>query len=437
MQIHDREKQSPVSGEMPELHRSPALPQAFILAAVTLAIAVLWTTTLHMAGGDADQNHYIAMAHGQREIKPFALRFLAPAAVHLFAGITGEPVERGFRILGFLSGWILLYGVLSLVLRRRQGLWLALVLTAMPFWLRTLADYHLPDLPHAALCMIYLLLLRRRWWGWASAMLAVMFLARESTLLIAAVAIPVLWRLAGRRAGLLQLAAALAGIAGSKLFTRHALPNHQNMNDTLYMIGKVPWNLSRNVFGVTLWSNTEPIFPPVRVWNLPPWLRLGDIHQVGYSSYRFWDQAFTLGNLLSCFGIGLCVVLCLWWRTPLRALLPRSQPWLCVAALYGAAAYLLAPVLGNAETRLFDYGWPLFLVYLPAVMLSVWRNLPRSAFYALLGLNLIVAWAALAIAILGIPYPDAFATYLLCNLLAAWLLLKYKPRTIAAIAFDE
>jgi hypothetical protein len=428
MQIHDETAQSITAGAEPELQRSSWSVRWKAITLATLAMFAIWAAAPHLPPGDTDELHYLSMADGKLVMKPFAFRFLAPAVVRVFTHITGLSTEHGFLVLGVLSGWVFFYGVLSLVLKRSHGLGFALVLTLIPFWLRTFMDYRLPDAPHAALCMVYLLLLRRRWWGWASIMLAVMYLTRESTLLIAIIAVPVLWRLAGRRAGMMQLAATLAGMAGSKLAALHALPNHQNMNDTLYMIGKIPWNLSRNVFGVILWSNTLPLFPPVRVWNLPGWIHAGGLHQIGYSAYDPRFQAFTLATILSSFGIGFCIIVCLKWGTSLRTLLPRDKPYLCIAAIYGAAAYFLAPMLGAGETRLLDYGWPLFLVYLPAVMLTAWRNAPPWAIYTLVGLNLIDAWTVTVQAAFHLPFAYDLPVYLFCNLTAGWLLLKTKSK---------
>ena len=437
MKTHSETERPLIPDATSEFRRNPWPAQWLAILLATLAMVAVWIAARHLPSGDMDGLHYLAMAHGQRAMKPFAFRFLAPAIARVYAHITGSSADRGLLLLGMLSIWTLLYGVFSLVLRRRQGVWFALVLILIPFWLHTFIDYRLPDLPHAALCMVYLLLLRRRRWGWAAVMLTVMYLTRESTLLIAIIAIPVLWRLAGRRVGLMHAAATLVGMTGSKFAARHALPNHQNMNDTLYMIGKIPWNLSRNIFGVTLWSNMEPIFPPVRVWNVPRWIHAGGIHQVGYSAFFSGYPIFTLCTILSSFGIGFCAILCLWWKTPLRALLPRDKPYLCIAAIYGAAAYFLAPTLGASETRLLDYGWPLFLVYLPAVMLTVWRNAPTWTIYALVVLNFVDAWTDPVAKMLGSPYLYEVPVFLGCNLIAAWLLLKTKPRIIGSpIAFD-
>ena len=93
-------------------------------------------------------------------------------------------------------------------------------------------------------------------------------------------------------------------------------------------------------------------------------------------------------------------------------------------------------MLGAGETRLLDYGWPLFLVYLPAVMLTGWRNAPSWAIYTLVGLNFIDAWTVTVQLALHLPYAYDLAVYLICNFTAAWLLLKTKSKITGAIAFD-
>jgi hypothetical protein len=260
----------------------------------------------------------------------------------------------------------------------------------------------------------------------AAAILPVIFLARESTLLIAMVAVPLLWWLVGKRAGLLQLGGTLVGMTASKLAARHALANQHNINDTLYMIGKIPWNASRNIFGVTLWTNTLPVLTPVRIWNVPDWLPLGGIHQVGYSEFSWQYPMLTSISFLTSFGLGSLVAICLVWRMPLRRLLPRDEPYLCIAAIYGALAFLLSPMLGAALPRLFDYGWPLFLVYLSAMIPRVWRNWPVSTVSVLVGLHLITAWMeTIRLTFLfRFSLGKEFAVLLGCNLFALWLLWR-------------
>lgn len=391
----------------------------------TIAMLAIWKIVSVTPYIDADAFHYRAMAAGQVAMKPFAFRVLLPAMARLFANVTGKPTDEGFLVVGLLSLWALLYGTILLVLERRRDAWLLIALISLPFWQESFRDYWLPDLLHAALVMLYLLLVQRRWWGWAAAMLVPMYLARESTLLIVLIAVPILWWLAGRRAGLLQLAGALAGMAASKFAVRHALPNQHNINDTLYMIGKIPWNAAKNIFGVILWTNTLPTAPPVRVWNVPHWLPLGGVHQLGYSDFYGTYPVGTSISILGAFGLGTCIAICLLWRTPLRQLLPREDPYLCIAGIYGAATFLLSPLLGAALLRLFAYGWPLFLVYLPAMVSRVWRNWPTWTVWVLLVLHVFVAWVN-TIQFLYFPFDFVreLAVLLVCNIVAAWLLLR-------------
>ncbi len=358
-------------------------------------------------------------------MKPFAFRALEPAIARLYARVTGKPTTDGFLIVGLLSGWALLYGVLRPVVERGQDTWIAVVLILMPFWLRNLTNYFLPDLMHAALCMAYLGLLRTRRWGLAAAMLPVMFLTRESTLLIALIAIPFLWWLVGKRVGLLQLGGTLVGMTASKFAARHALANQHNINDTLYIIGKIPWNASRNIFGLTLWTNTLPTLPPIRIWHVPAWLPLGGIHQVGYSEFSWQFPMLTLICLLTSFGLGSLVAVCLVWRTPLCRVLPRQEPYLCIAAIYGAVTFLMSPMLGANLPRLFDYGWPLFLVYLPAMIPRIWRNWPVWTVSFLVMLHLITLWTAtIQLTSWHFSIRTEFAILIGCNLVGLWLLWR-------------
>ena len=416
----------PQTTAIAELERRSKWKIRWIAAVLaTLTMLVVWKMASAHPYIDPDSPQYQALADGKPTMKPFAFRVLDPAAARLFADLTGRPTAQGFRIVALVSGWALLYGVLSSALEQGQDRWLVPLLILLPFWVRNFSNYFLPDLLHAALCMGYLALLHRRRWGWASAMLALMFLARESTILLAAIAVLTLWWLAARRAALLQLAGTAVGIAASKIVARHAYANRHNINDTLYLIGKIPWNLSRNVFGLTLWTNTLRPVTPIRVWNLPHWIPMGGIHQIGYGAYDWSYQISTAVQLLTAFGLGSCIAVFLVWRTPLRKLLPAEKPWLCVAGIYGAVMFLLAPVLGSAKTRLFDYGWPLFLLYLPAIIPRIWRDWPIWVVSVLASLHLVAAWTErVHTTLFHFDIIRTFAILIGCNLVAAFLLAR-------------
>jgi hypothetical protein len=174
-----------------------------------------------------------------------------------------------------------------------------------------------------------------------------------------------------------------------------------------------------------LWTNTLPVLTPVRIWNVPHWLPLGSIHQVGYSEFSWLYPMLTSICLLTSFGLGSLVWIYLVWRTPLRGLLPREEPYLCIAAIYGAVTFLLSPMLGAALPRLFDYGWPLFLVYLPAMIPRVWRNWPVLTVSFLVGLHLITAWTeTIRLMFLHCSLSNELAVLVGCNLVGLWLLWR-------------
>ena len=85
---------------------------------------------------------------------------------------------------------------------------------------------------------------------------------------------------------------------------------------------------------------------------MPHWMHLGNIYQLGYSAWNATYPMLTAISLLQAFGLGSCIAICLVWRTPLARLLPTGEPYLCVAAIYGATTFLLSPLLGAALPRL-------------------------------------------------------------------------------------
>jgi hypothetical protein len=130
-------------------------------------------------------------------------------------------------------------------------------------------------------------------------------------------------------------------------------------------------------------------------------------------------------QLLTSFGLGICVLVCLIWRKPLRELLPWKEPYLYVAVIYGGVAFLLAPVLGASLVRLFDYGWPLFLIYLPVALSRVWRSCSGWMIAALLSLHLIAAWTEYArLSLFHFSLGTALAVLVGCDIAGAWLLLR-------------
>ena len=133
----------------------------------------------------------------------------------------------------------------------------------------------------------------------------------------------------------------------------------------------------------------------------------------------------TLICLLTSFGLGSLVAVCLVWRTPLCKVLPRQEPYLCIAAIYGAVTFLMSPMLGANLSRLFDYGWPLFLIYLPAMIPRIWCNWPVWTVSFLVMLHLITLWTqTIQLTSLQFNLRTEVAIMIGCNLVGLWLLWR-------------
>ena len=357
------------------------------------AVLLLWDTNAGSAILQSDVEWYRLLALGQKSVvmRPFADRVLAPALVRGFSHVSGISIDSGFLLLGIANCWIFLCIVLQPLLRNINTWLLAASVLLLPFWSTVFNDYYLPDLMHAALLAIYFFLLRRRNWAASAALLFLLFTARESTMLLAVIAVPVLWRTIGRKTGMMHLLAAAAGMVVSSMAGRGGLPNAHGLNGPLYLLGKVPWNLSQNVLGIFLWSNTEPVHTPTHIFYLPHWLHLGGIHAIGFGAMNSQLPLINMLFLMTAFGLAPCILLLLTRRSSLRSLFPRDEPFLSICLLYGAASFLMTPALGTGVSRLAGYAWPLFFIYLPEMLARHWRWRPTPAIVILL-LHLAVAW---------------------------------------------
>ena len=379
-----------------------------IAAAAALVSPILLNLLVPVAPPFSDAVHYVDMAMGRPTPRPFAFRFLAPwLAAHLSAA-AHLPLLTGFRVLGGACIAAIVFCLLLPLVQTgessytgglregfgsrpgvRSAVGVCILLTPMlpGLWI----DLLLPDLLHAALTAIYLMLLRARMWVLAGMLLPVMYLARESTVLLVVAAVVVLWRLAGRRVALLQIAGALAGTVVSAFAGAHGTGNQRGLRNTTYLLGKVPHNLLKNILGVRLWTERLDGPPPGYLWTVPPWLHLGSIRQVGVSSIALNLPVHSALMALTTFGIGIAALLLLLEQRQRVWPLLQREPWLLLAAVYGLLSWITAPAQGADVNRLFGYGWPLFLLALPFLLLHLWqRPLRTRAAIALVALHLLL-----------------------------------------------
>ena len=333
-----------------------------------------------------DASIYLEMAHGGPGMMPFASRQLGPLLARGLAQAPGVTVERGFVVEGLLALAILACIVGFLTVRSGAPRWVLLAVGGLCFWTMQFAGLVLPDLLYAALLAVLLLLIRREWWMAAALMMLPLMLARESTWLTLAC---LLW--AARRhmhRGQMAVAVGAAAVGGWVVhwLAARALPNQEGLPSLLYLAAKLPFNLLRNVLGVDVWANVYPSCG-VPVWQMP--VALGSLRAIGACGMDWIEPVWMLGSALAAFGL-----------LPLLLLRTRGACWrrglvlirFCV--LYGAASFALAPLLGQSFLRLFEYGWPLFLVALPLLLAAVTGFRSRGWAAAFVALHLALSWMA-------------------------------------------
>ena len=310
-----------------------------------------------------DAAFYLNIARDQmaKVPQPFASRPLAPLLARWIAAVGHRPVETGFVVLGWISLVFTLLVVFGLAARSAAPGWVLLAIAAVPFWPQLLHGLALPDLPYAALlcCLFLCLAAEKPLWG--AALMFPLMVARESTSLTLVCLLLVGWRQLRWRGCVLAIGAGLAGSLLVRHLSAGTLGNPEHLPQTVYMVAKVPWNFLRSL-GMNPWSNLYPYLcaPPARQFAV----HLGPLRSVGVCSFYPTLPLAAGSALLTTFGLLPELFVLLWFRRS-RGHGANLLQRFCL--LYGGVSFALAPLIGVWYSRLFGYGWPLFLVAVPAL----------------------------------------------------------------------
>jgi hypothetical protein len=305
----------------------------------------------------------IAKSLGRWVPSYYAGRVLHPLVVRFVAGVFHVPIDARLFIWVSAAALIVVFASLGvyngLEFPSSPALWLLLAVTA------TIVDqyrnYYWHDLFYAALCALFFLALRAKWWL-SLPLVFLLYVTRESTLVlvVALVAIG-----AFRRQWAFCFSALVVGLAGmgvESTIVARAAPDQHRIPMFLLDALKVPYNFLLNFCGLEFWTNTiaATTGPPKWIANVPAWIHLGNIHQVGFVDFSWERPARTLLVLSTAFGI-LPLVVIRAARGPARLLLRRLD--LVTACVYGGLMFLLAPLQGTTPARYILYAWPLFWLF--------------------------------------------------------------------------
>jgi hypothetical protein len=373
---------------------------AFCVGALVAGVATGWRQEVIF--GQPDAASYLAMAEGRAAMAPFAWRQLGPLLVRL----SHLPVRSGFVVEGVVALVVLVACVGWLLVEWEAPGYVLAAVACLPWWGLEFGSLAMPDLLHAALLSVFLVLLERGWWMAAAGMLFPMVLTRETSVLAMVCWLMVMRGRGGWRVQALAVGATAAGLAAVVWLARGALPNHEHLGGGMYLVAKVPWNLLKHVVGVAPWANVDTSC------GLPVWqtaVSLGPLRAVGTCG---WDGAGVWTTLLAGLPLfGLLPVLLLRLRGTRVA---DGAGMLRFVWLYGGISLVLAPLLGDSARRLFGYGWPLLVVGVPLLLRARggrWRSGWGAG--AFVGVHAVVCWVGtgrvLFPVILGVVGPRMWA----------------------------
>jgi hypothetical protein len=357
----------------------------------------------------------------------YAGRILHPLVVRSLASVIHLPIDwRTFLIVSAAS-LVTLFCTLGayLALEFRTRPWVYLSLAVTPIVVDQYRNYYWHDLFFAALLAIFFLALRANRWT-SLPILFLLFITRESSLILAFAFIVVA---ALRREWLLGASAIVVAAVGVKTagaLVTHALPQHNGLPVLVLDLLKIPYNFALNVCGLEFWTNTNAttITDPLKwVANVPPWLHLGNIHQVGYCGFFVERPVKSLLLALSAFGVMPMFVALSLIRGNRELLLKKFD--YSVAILFGALMFVLAALTGTNPARYVLYAWPAFWIFGAALVYLKFQTHDRKL-AAFLVLSLLAAWTPVIVKFASgttMPAPASFFDLSVMQMVATLMIL--------------
>ncbi len=385
----------------------------------TATLAVTWSG-IPYHGSDSEQYIELAEGHPENTIKPFSGRILYPTLVRGFKTI-GLSTDGGFLVAALLALIMLPFALSLRVTKEVQHWFMLLPVLLSPFLMQMFRECYLPDLFHAALLGLFFAVFERA--RLASLLVFLMLiLTRESTILLGASIIFLALYRSDRRLALKICLTTIVGLAAVRYAGSFGRPNIHEMNDLIYMVLKVPFNLILNVTGIQLWANTLDYCTPQITFSVAGWLPLGSIKTMGVCELNLMRPLSTAALMLTTFGVAPTLLLFHLTKNP-RQFFKEKPFWLAVALLYGISSFFLGVALGSSVYRLIGYGWPAFWLTMPMILARHYDT-DRGTFFLLVFCHVVTSWLTFIIGLLHLNPSSAMLTMIALALTMHSLCLK-------------
>ena len=220
--------------------------------------------------------------------------------------------------------------------------------------------------------------------------LFLLFLTRETTILLGVILVAVSWFRGKKLFALGALVVVIISFLVSGSISGIGQPNSHDLNPLVFMMFKFPYHFLANGMGVRLWVTGYDFCEPVLKLQLPPLGVLGSIREVGFCGF---DAALPLRNyiaLFSTFGVMPLAFVYAFakkgWRT-----MKELPFWFPVAVIYGLAMYAVSIPAGTGVSRIVGYAWPVFLLATPFLVAPFVRE-NRRFLAKFAGTQVFAAW---------------------------------------------
>ena len=130
-----------------------------------------------------------------------------------------------------------------------------------PALLNLFRSIYIHDLFYVGLLAALFVALKQHHRVWVLGLLALLFLTRESTYLLAACLMVLAWRWHERKIAIGSAEMILIGLFFANLLSGMAKPSLHGLNPLIYTVSRIPINFVWNVLGVPLLANTAATLP--------------------------------------------------------------------------------------------------------------------------------------------------------------------------------
>ncbi|MEK7479045.1 MAG: hypothetical protein AAB634_00710 [Patescibacteria group bacterium] len=369
----------------------------FALIAVFTALAAAISFPLvstYLADTGHDGHWYVLLAEGRGDevMKPFSGRFLYPFLAGMADAYIPGNIGYSFFALGMISLFLFLLLNAFMLKRALPSPLLYIPILFLPYLLEMSREILVVDLFYLFLtALFFFALFYEKEWA-AFAILFLLFLTRESTILLGLLILPAYWFRGKKKffvatCLLVAFAVFVVGSLGSG-----GLPNPHHVGNAFYLVLKLTYNFFNNFFGIKLWVNTLAAnCEPVIQMSLPSWPLFGSIRGAGLCPWNPLASIHTFFALFTIFGVAPTVFAYLILKK-YRYILREAPFWLFLATLYGAAHFIIGVPAGTGVARIVAYGWPAFVLALPFLLKNV-LNIDRMFLIKLSFAQIVVAWA--------------------------------------------